>query len=158
MAVVIPPLLAAADMLCSLGLGFLLALGCDLVRLVLGENKAVLFFLDLFAAFAAAVLLCSFAAGRSFSGQVRWYMTAALLAGFWSYFSVLAPAAQTLRKTLVWILTRPFALLYILTVKPLIHCFMKALRRFKRKMKQTALKCSKKQLKKQAQVLYNSNN
>lgn len=154
----VSPELAGADMLCCLGLGFLLAVLYDGAALLLGRSRPVTLVLDLLAAFLAAVLLCSFAAGRSWSGQVRWYMTAALLAGLWGYFSVLAPASQALRTGLVWLAKRPFSLLTLLILRPLFRLLGRLCRQEQRKIRQIVIKHHKKQLKKQARVLYNSSN
>ncbi len=153
-----PPLFAAADVLCALGLGVLLAMGYDLCRTVLGNGRLVTFWLDILAAFLSAVLLYSFAAGRSFSGQLRWYMTAGFLAGLFSSFSVLAPATQAVRTALLWVFSRPFVLVWICLVRPLGRLLGRAFQSQRYKMRQMALKRRKKQLKKAARVLYNSNN
>ena len=76
MVALAPPPYVLADTLCCLGLGFFLAVCYDMSRFVFGGSRPVCFVLDVAAAFAAAVLACSFAASRSYSGVVRWYMAA----------------------------------------------------------------------------------
>ena len=73
-ALAAPPYVLA-DTLCCLGLGFFLAVCYDLARFVFGGSRPVCFVLDVAAAFAAAVLACSFAASRSYSG-VTWNTSA----------------------------------------------------------------------------------
>ncbi len=158
MAVTVAPVYAAADMLCCLGLGFLLAILYEAARFVLGRSLPAAFCLDLLAAFSAAVLLYSFAAGRSYSGQVRWYMTASLLLGLWSWFSVLDKALGSVRRFLVWIVSRPFVLVYFVLLRPLLRGTGSLLRKTWRKIHRRTAKPNRKQLKKPAQVLYNSNN
>ena len=69
-ALAAPPYVLA-DTLCCLGLGFFLAACYDLARFFLGGSRPVCFVLDLTVFACAAVLLHSFAAGRSYSGAVR---------------------------------------------------------------------------------------
>ena len=156
-ALAAPPY-AVADMLCCLGLGFLLAAVYDLARFFLGSSKPVCFVLDLGAYLAAAVLLYSFAASRSYSGVVRWYMAAALLAGLAGYFFVLAPATRALQTAIKWVLSRPFVLLWLVALRPFGRLWRRLWRLTGQKMRTGAKKRRKKQLKSKAQVLYNSNN
>lgn len=158
MAITVAPVYAAADMLCCLGLGFLLAILYEAARFVLGRSRPVIFCLDILAAFLAAVLLYGFAAGRSYSGQVRWYMTAALLAGLWSWFSVLDKALGSVRKMFGWILSRPFVLAYVMLVRPVGRWICRFFVKMRRKIQCRTAKPNRKQLKKPSQVLYNSNN
>lgn len=77
------PALAAAwaDVLSCLGIGLLLAAARDMLGLLLGNGRVRCFVWDLVAFAAAAVLLCGFVAGASYSGVLRWYMAAGLGAG-----------------------------------------------------------------------------
>lgn len=77
------PALAAAwaDVLSCLGIGLLLAAARDMLGLLLGNGRVRCFVWDLAAFAAAAVLLCGFVAGASYSGVLRWYMAAGLGAG-----------------------------------------------------------------------------
>lgn len=156
----IAPTMALADTLCCVGLGFLLAALYDLGRILLGGTRPVCFVLDLAGFLLAAVLLCSFAACRSYSGVVRWYMAAGLLGGLAGYLRVLAPATRAADRLIKWTLTRPFALLWLLVLRPLGRLLRRAAsaaaraagqkNRARRKLKR------RKQLQKQARVLYNS--
>lgn len=156
----IPPAMALADALCCVGLGFLLAALYDLGRILLGSTGPVCLVLDLAAFLLAAVLLCSFAACRSYSGVVRWYMAAGLLGGLGGYMRVLAPATRAADRLIKWVLTRPFALLWLLALRPAGRLLRGAVcaaaaaagqkNRARRKLKR------RKQLQKQAKVLYNS--
>lgn len=146
-----------ADALCCLGLGFLLAALYDTARFFLGHTKVVCFVLDLSSFFLAAILLCSFSAGRSYSGVVRWYMAAGLLAGMLGYFFVLAPATGALQRLLQWLLSLPFLLLTLFLVRPLWRLLKRRFGQVQKKRKQKATKQKTKQLQKKAQVLYNSN-
>lgn len=148
---------ALADALCCLGLGFFLAALYDTARFFLGSSKTVCFVLDVLGFAAAAVLLCSFSAGRSYSGVVRWYMGAGLLGGMLGYFFVLAPATRALQKAMQWILKRPFLLLWIFLVRPLVRLSVRAGVKIGEKQRSKRKKRKTKQLQKKAQVLYNSN-
>lgn len=153
--------LAVADALCCVGLGVLLAALYDVARFFLGDAKPVCFVLDCIAALAAAVLLCGFAAGRSYSGVARWYMAAGLVAGLAAYFTTLAPVGRALQKLLKWLLTRPFALLQLLVLWPLCRTLGSQLHRLREKISHKIGNLCKKQqqkrLQKQCEVLYNSN-
>lgn len=156
-ALAAPPYVVA-DMLCCLGLGFLLAALYDLARFFFGDTRPVCFVLDVTAYLAAAVLLYSFAASRSYSGVVRWYMAAALAAGLAGYFFVLAPATRAAQTAVKWVLSRPFVLLWLVAVRPLGRLFARLWRHTGQKMRLHAKKRRKKQLKSKARMLYNSNN
>lgn len=158
MVALAPPPYAAADTLCCLGLGFLLAACYDLARFFTGRGRLACFVLDLAGALAAAVLVCSFAAGRSYSGVVRWYMAAGLAAGLAGYFFVLAPVCGAVQRLIKWAASRPFVLLWLLAVRPLGRLAGHAAGRAGAKICAYAQKRRKKQLKNKARVLYNSNN
>lgn len=149
--------LVFADTLCCLGLGFLLAAVYDMARFALGNSKIVCFVLDVCAFLLAAILLCSFAASRSFSGVVRWYMAAGLLLGLLGYFYVLSPATLQARNFAKWLLSRPFVLMWILAIKPLWRLGLLVLKKFSNKFCAMQTIRRKKQLKSKAQMLYNSN-
>ena len=146
-----------ADALCCLGLGFLLA-GCyDLARFALGSCRLVCFVLDLAAALAGAVLVCGFAAARSYTGVVRWYMAAGLALGLAGYFFVLAPGCAAVQRLIKWALSRPFALAWLLAARPAGRLAVRAAGRAGKKFRAAAQKRRKKQLKNKGRVLYNSN-
>lgn len=154
------PRLALADVLCCVGLGFLLAALCDLARILLGRSKLVSFVLDTAAFALAGVLLLSFAACRSYSGVVRWYMAAGLCGGMAGYFFGIAPATRAADRMIKWLLTRPFALAYRLLLRPLAGLLGRMCRTSldlfeKKKSARRKLKRTK-QLQNQGRVLYNS--
>lgn len=154
------PAQALADCLCCVGLGFLLAAVYDLARILLGRGRLVCFVLDLAAFLLAAVLLCSFAACRSFSGVVRWYMAAGLLGGLAGYLRVVAPVTRAADRGIKWLLTRPFALLWLLVLRPLWRLAgqiaARTRQKFVQKTKARRKFLRRKQLQKQGRVLYNS--
>ncbi len=155
-ALAAPPYVLA-DTLCCLGLGFFLAVCYDLARFFLGGSRPVCFVLDLAAAFAAAVLACGFAASRSYSGVVRWYMAAGLALGLAGYFFVLAPGCAAVQRLIKWVLSRPFALAWLLAARPAGRLAGRAAGRAGKKFRAAAQKRRKKQLKNKGRVLYNSN-
>lgn len=156
-ALAAPPYVLA-DTLCCLGLGFFLAACYDLARFFLGGSRPVCFVLDVTAALAAAVLACSFAASRSYSGVVRWYMAAGLALGLAGYFFVLAPGCAAVQRLVKWAIARPFVLFWLLTVRPAARLCGRAGRAVSTKLRAAAKKRRKKQLKNKGRVLYNSDN
>lgn len=157
MAAHVPETLALADALCCLGLGLLLAVGYDAARWLLGGSRPVCFVLDLTVFACAAVLLHSFAAGRSYSGIVRWYMAAGAAAGLCSYFFVLAPGLAALRSFVQWLVLLPVRLVWITAVRPVGRLCGRKASRTAQKLRSTLVKRQTKQLQKKAKVLYNSN-
>lgn len=146
-----------ADMLCCLGLGFLLAVVYDVARFALGDAKLVCFVLDLAAYVLAAFFLCSYAASRSYSGVVRWYMALALAIGLLGYFRVLAPATRRVQQLFKWLLGRPLVLVYRLALAPLGRAARRQHEKGLQKMRAKQAKRRKKQLQTKGKVLYNSN-
>ena len=157
MAAHIPEGLALADALCCLGLGLLLAAGYDAARWLLGGSRPVCFVLDLAAFGCAAILLHSFAAGRSYSGMVRWYMVVGAAAGLWGYFFVLEPGLAALRSLAEWLVLLPVRLLWIGAVRPVVRLCGRRLGCVRKKLHGAVVKRQTKQLQKKAKVLYNSN-
>lgn len=157
MAAHIPEALALADALCCLGLGLLLAAGYDAARWLLGSRRPVCFVLDLAAFACAAVLLCSFAAGRSYSGTVRWYMVAGAAAGVWGYYFVLAPGLAALRTVIAWVVLLPVRLIWLVAVRPVCRLCGRYAGDTAKKLRCAVVKRQTKQLQKKAKVLYNSN-
>lgn len=157
MAAHIPEALVLADALCCLGLGLLLAAVYDAARWLLGGSRPVCLLLDLAAFVCAAVLLHSFAAGRSYSGTVRWYMAAGAAAGLWGYFFVLAPGLGALRRLAGWLVLLPMRLVWLTAVRPVGRLWGRGVRRAEKKLHSTLVKRQTKQLQKKAKVLYNSN-
>ena len=146
----------AADMLCCLGLGFLLGAVYDLIRFFAGDSRPVCFAADLAAFVLAALLLTSFAASRSWAGAVRWYMSGSLLLGDAGYFLVLAPATRAVEDFIKWLLSRPFVLT-VLLLCPIGRLLQGTARRKAGKMREKSRANRAKRLQKNAKVLYNSN-
>lgn len=157
MAAHIPEALVLADALCCLGLGLLLAAAYDVARWLLGVSRPVCLVLDLAAFACAAVLLHSFAAGRSYSGTVRWYMAAGTAAGLWGYFFVLAPGLAAVRSLVRWLVLLPVRLVWITAVRPVGRLCGRETGRTAKKLRTALVKRQTKQLQKKAKVLYNSN-
>lgn len=157
MAAHIPEALALADALCCLGLGLLLAVVYDGARWLLGGSRPVCLILDLAAFACAAVLLHSFAAGRSYSGIVRWYMVAGAAAGLWGYFFVLAPGLAAVRSLARWLVLLPVRLVWLTAVRPVGRLCGRGADRTAQKLHGALVKRQTKQLQKTAKVLYNSN-
>ena len=158
MVALAPPPYVLADTLCCLGLGFFLAVCYDMSRFVFGGSRPVCFVLDGAAAFAAAVLACSFAASRSYSGVVRWYMAAGLALGLAGYFFVLAPGCAAAQRLVKWTIARPFVFVWLLALRPLARLCGRAAGAARDKLRAAAKKRRKKQLKNKGCVLYNSDN
>lgn len=156
-ALAAPPYVLA-DTLCCMGLGFFLAACYDLARFFLGGSRPVCFVLDTAAALAAAVLACGFAASRSYSGVVRWYMAAGLALGLAGYFFVLSPGCAAAQRLIKWALARPFVLLWLLAARPFARLCARTARAMGGKLSAAAKKHRKKQLKNKGRVLYNSDN
>ena len=156
-ALAAPPYVLA-ETLCCLGLGFFLAACYDLARFFLGGSRPVCFLLDVAAALAAAVLACSFAASRSYSGVVRWYMAVGLAMGLAGYFFVLAPGCAAVQRLIKWTAARPFVLLWLLLLRPAARLGGRAGCAAGQKLRAEAKKRRKKQLKNKGRVLYNSDN
>ena len=139
------------------GAGLLLAAVYDLARFFWAAQTGVLCagFGGISCGGGAAVQL---AASRSYSGVVRWYMAAALLAGLAGYFFVLAPATRALQAAIKWVLSRPFVLLWLVALRHFLGACGGGFGGLRTKNARRRQKRQKKQLKSKAQVLYNSNN
>ena len=98
------------------------------------------FVLDLTVFACAAVLLHSFAAGRSYSGAVRWYMVVGTAAGLWGYFFVLAPGLGTLRSLAEWLVLLPVRLTWITAVRPVGRLCGRRLERTREKLHSAMVK------------------
>ena len=156
-ALAAPPYVLA-DTLCCLGLGFFLAVCYDMARFVLGGSRPVCFVLDVAAALAAAVLACGFAASRSYSGVVRWYMAVGIALGLAGYFFVLAPGCAAVQRMIKWTVARPLVLVWLLAVRPAARLCGRTVRAAGANFSAAAKKRHKKQLKNKGRVLYNSDN
>ena len=151
---------AAADTLCCLGLGLLLACLYDGGRLVAGNGKIAVFVLDTLFFGAAGIVACSYAAARSYAGVVRWYHLLGMLIGVMAYYKAFFGFTQWVRKKLLCILQIfliPFVVLWW-SCKNLYKKVAKAChqKRDSRKKKKNHSTLSTKQLQTTGKVLYNS--
>ncbi len=149
--------MALADILCCLGLGLAVAALYDAARFLFGR---VMLPLDIAAFVLAGVLVCSYAASRSYAGVVRWYHLTGMAAGAASYQNVLAPATFQIRQGILRLLRLPLCLLRKITAVP-VKCLrswiqVKQSKRIE-KNRQKASQKRIKQLQSTAKVLYNSN-
>lgn len=105
--------LALLDALGCLGLGFCLSA----LRALLPARRgsAFTFAADLVASVAALLLAQSYAARQAAAGELRWYLTAALILGAAAAQKVLAPPLRRLRAAAA----RPFRRLQKRVVAPL---------------------------------------
>lgn len=149
--------MALADVLCCLGLGLAVASLYDGARFLFGR---IVLPLDIAAFVLAGILVCSYAASRSYAGVVRWYHLAGMAAGAASYQNVLAPATFRLRRLLVRAMGVPLRLLRQIAVSPVkwLRGRMRAKKAERiEKNRQKAHQKRIKQLQSRAKVLYNSN-
>lgn len=153
------PWAVLGDVLWCLGIGCLLGLARDAVRLALGEGAIRCFLRDIAAFAAAAVLVCGFAAGASAGGLARWYMSAAALLGALCWRWAIQPAAHRAALAAASFLLGPLRLVHKMLVQPLqsrIFAARKARRdrRAAKKSRKTK-KSAEKRLQKPSKVLYN---
>ncbi len=159
MPVSVPLPQAGADVLCCLGLGLVLAAGYDGCRFVLGRAKLVCFVLDLLFFALAGVLVCSYAAARSYAGVPRWYHLAGMAAGLAAYYQVLAPVTFRLRRWVLQLLGLPVRLVWRWLLCPWGRLAARAGRRAGRAVKKSCKKPvpnAGKRLQNPAKMLYNS--
>ena len=159
MPVSVPLPQAGADVLCCLGLGLVLAAGYDGCRFVLGRARLVCFVLDLLFFALAGVLVCSYAASRSYAGVPRWYHLAGMAAGLAAYYQVLPPVTWGVRRFLVWLLGLPFRVIWRRLLGPLGRLAVRAGRNAGRAAKKSCKKPRSnagKRLQTPAKMLYNS--
>lgn len=153
------PWAVAGDVLWCLGLGCLLAVLRDGVRLLFGEGAVRCFFRDIVFFAAASVLVCGFAAGVSAGGLARWYMSAAALAGALCWHWAVQPAVHAAAKCAANALLWPLHAVHRRLVRPVQNRL--AARRKARKPHRAAKKSKKtpnsagKQLQKASTILYN---
>ena len=153
------PWAVLGDVLWCLGIGCLLGLARDAVRLALGEGAIRCFLRDIAAFAAAAVLVCGFAAGASAGGLTRWYMSAAVLAGAVCWRWSVQHAAHRAAFLAAQALLAPLRWLHKRAVQPLKNHVSAALHRrcarFARKKSKKSQKSAEKRLQKPSKVLYN---
>ena len=150
---------SAADFLCCLGLGLALAALYDCGRFLFGSTKVVVLGLDLAFFAIAGILVCSYAAARSYAGIVRWYHLLGMLAGQWAYYTAFYAMTQKIRKMIMKGLFLPFRWIWK-------NIFCKMSSQFVKQCKKTWIKQSQRQKKKKinqtkqlqnaTQMLYNS--
>ncbi len=159
MPVSVPLPQAGADVLCCLGLGLVLAAGYDGCRFVLGRAKLVCFVLDIFFFALAGVLVCSYAAARSYAGVPRWYHLLGMAAGLAAYYQVLAPVTFGLRRWILQLLGLPVRLVWRWLLRPLGRLAARTGRKAGRAVKKSCKKPAPnagKRLQSPAKMLYNS--
>lgn len=150
---------SAADFLCCLGLGLALAALYDCGRFLFGSTKAVVLGLDIAFFIIAGILVCSYAAARSYAGIVRWYHLLGIFAGEWAYYTAFYAITQKMRKILLNVLFQPFAWVW---KNVFCKIFCKFVKCWKKKWKKQSRKQKKnktnptKQLQNATQMLYNS--
>ena len=156
MAAYIPVRYALADALCCLGLGLLTAAGHQALGWLLGRSRLALFWRDIAAFLLAAVLGFSFAASRSYSGLIRWYMVLGLAAGAWCYRALLADAVQATAQWLAAVVCSPLVWSFRLG-RALCRPVWQAAGRRRAARRQKRAKAKQKRLQKDGRGLYNSN-
>lgn len=146
---------AFSDFFCTMGLGLVLALLYDGLRLLLPEKKTAVFFADFFMITAGTVLVFSYGVSLSHSGVYRWYMAAGTLTGYGAYLKVLAPETRRLRRFLHHMLCLPFSWTRHHILKPLQNRMEQKRKALQGKKKKSA-QSRRKQLQKKGKVLYNA--
>jgi len=137
---------AAGDMLCGMGLGFLVGV----LRCFFPACRGMAaFWADFFAAGAALILLQGYAAQYAAAGELRWYLPAAALLGGISAWCVFQPVVLAvllaLKKAITFVLFAP------------VRCVARGVKRCVVPPRKKAMKKRKKQLQSEQKVLYNSN-
>lgn len=153
---------SAADALCCLGLGLVVACLYDGIRFVAGNSKGIIFALDIVFFAIAGVLICSYAAARSYAGVVRWYHLLGMFTGAVAYYKAFFGFTEWIRKKIVVCVRLCFVPFRWICAKILkiIKVFLNKynMRKKKRTKKQKKnLKPCTKQLQSNGKVLYNSN-
>ncbi len=150
---------SAADLLCCLGLGLALAAVYDAIVCILGKTKLVVLLLDIAVFSFAGILVCSYAAARSYAGVVRWYHLLGMLIGQWAYYHAFCAVTQRIHSALLLCAIAPLKWSYRRIFYPAFRAIvyrMEAVwckRKEKQKKKQ---KNESKQLQTSAKMLYNS--
>ena len=149
---------AVQDILWCLGLGCLLGLGRDVLRLAFGQGSVREFLGDLLTFAAAAVLVAGFSAGVSAAGLARWYMSAAVFLGAVCWRTAAAPLVHGILGCLAGLLLLPLAPLHRRIFAP-ISAEMKMQQQkifhFLSKKCRNPQKTAKKQLQNPTEILYN---
>lgn len=152
-----PPIaLQGMDAFSALGLGLLVAAFYDALRFVVGRSKPLVFLCDLLGFAVAAVAAVSFGVSYSYTGFLRWYMLAGMLAGCAAYFLVVAPFTAALRRAILRVITAPFRLAGALLLRPALRK-LSQWHSARKKKKKEKKKSAKPPLQEGGKVLYNSN-
>ena len=152
----IPFLPVLYDMLGGLGIGVMLAICFDLLRLFLPHGKTSVFFLDILIFIIAAIWLFSYAVSISHTGILRWYITGSALLGYLSYLRVISPCTTKIIGIIHIVVMLPFRILkhYIMRLAKFAG---KYCRKIPKKTSKKRTKKDKKTLHYTTDVLYNSN-
>ncbi|MDO5602828.1 MAG: spore cortex biosynthesis protein YabQ [Oscillospiraceae bacterium] len=156
MVAAVPFIWQMTDSFCALGLGMVLAVLYDILRLFLPATKPVVFFCDFFICVFSAAVVFSYAVSLSKSGVLRWYIVLGTALGYIGYLAVLAPFTGKLRRMLHFVVSLPFRLFWRYICHPAGAFIKKQGKAFQAK-KKNRMKRRKKQLQKKGKVLYNSN-
>lgn len=151
MTVSLSPALALGDALACAGWGFLLAGIYGLGRLLFGSGFWACLILDVLGLVLAAVVLCGYAAGQSAAGVPRWFHLLGMALGAGSFFACAGRAIQRWHARIVWLLTRPAAVL-----KLWLGGTARRRVTLRRKNEKISPEITEKQLPKNKRMLYNS--
>ncbi|MEG2924385.1 MAG: spore cortex biosynthesis protein YabQ [Oscillospiraceae bacterium] len=160
MVAYIPLRFALCDAFYALGLGLALSAVYSMARLLLPNNKVVVFVLDIGIFVLSAILYSSTASTRFYAGIPRWYTMAALLLGYFAWRICVNPSLFAIAHTIYNLLILPFTLCKKYLLSPLLLLIKKkivALNAKKRSQDKKSHIKNVKQLQKPLQVLYNSN-
>lgn len=147
--------LAAMDMLCCMGLGFLVAA----LRVLLPLSGGIARFVaDFCAVFVALILAQSYAAQSSSAGSLRLFMVVGLALGAFVFVKIIAPILVFFFGVAGCVLAFPLRIISHKLLKPAFLGIKRCIVAQKEKIKvKKAQKPPKKQLQNQAVLLYNSN-
>ncbi|MCI6640107.1 MAG: hypothetical protein MSH10_04860 [Pygmaiobacter massiliensis] len=154
MAPLVAPWLRAIDLVSAAGVGVGLAILYTALRFAAGKGKIRLFFCDFFTLVFAAIVLMSYALSFSYTGQLRWYMTAAAGAGAAGWLYVARGVQDRILQAVFFWLQLPvrlFIRLILLPVRLLRNILVKKVE----KMRAKAQKNRARALRRKQKVLYN---
>lgn len=153
------PQVAAAlcfiDAVSAAGVGLVLAFCWDAMRLLAGKGKIRLFICDILTFLLAALVLVSFSVSKTYSGHLRWFMTAGAFLGFVAYLQLVAPFTKRVFSGVCWALGLPF----VLTFRHILCPLGKGLQNAAHSLSGRAAAAAKKRRKrrhKKGSVLYDS--
>ena len=157
MAAYIPFVYVCSDALCCMGLGLMIAFVHQMGTGLLGRHTWSYFLVDAASFWLAAVLLYGFAAGRSYSGLVRWYMVAGMLVGVAAYQQMISSVIDWVWQCLHWVLIGPIFWLASHLGRQICTPVRRVWSARQIKVKQKRTNRRRKRLQKSSRVLYNSN-